>query len=101
MLKKWLAVLALLLASVSSFAAVDVNTARTAELTTVKGIGPDTAREIMKERRRGKFKDWNDFISRVKGVGAKRAAQLSAEGLTLNGAGFSAPTEPAAPAAKP
>lgn len=101
MLKKLLAMLALCVATATS-AAVDVNTAKGAELTGVKGIGPDTSRLIVKERRKGKFKDWNDFISRVKGVGEKRAAQFSADGLTVNGASFgaaaAAPASPAVPA---
>lgn len=101
MLKKLLAVLAMCVATAAS-AAVDVNTAKGAELTGVKGIGPDTSRLIVKERRKGKFKDWNDFISRVKGVGEKRAAQFSADGLTVNGASFSgaaaSPASPAVPA---
>jgi competence protein ComEA len=33
----------------------------------------------------GDFKDWADFEKRVKGVGDKRAAQLSKAGLQVNG----------------
>jgi competence protein ComEA len=39
---------------------------------------------IVDERKAGKFKDWADFIKRVKGVGDARAAKLSAAGLTVN-----------------
>lgn len=95
MLKKILAVLAMLYAF-AAFAAVDVNKASAAELDGVKGIGPGTSKTILAERKKGEFKDWADFIARVKGVGETRAAKLSAEGLTVNGAAF----KPAAAAKK-
>lgn len=95
MLKKILAVLAMLYAF-AAFAAVDVNKASAAELDGVKGIGPGTSKTILAERKKGEFKDWADFIARVKGVGEARAAKLSAEGLTVNGTAF----KPAAAAKK-
>ncbi|MBA2674081.1 helix-hairpin-helix domain-containing protein [Ramlibacter sp.] len=88
MLKKILAVLAMLYAA-ACFAAVDVNKASAAELDGVKGIGPSTSKRIMDERKKGDFKDWNDFITRVKGVGQGNAAKFSKEGLTVGGAAFS------------
>lgn len=87
MLKKFLAVLAMFYAF-ASFAAVDVNTATAADLDSVKGIGPSLSSSILKERRKGPFKDWNDFIARVKGVGEKNAAEFSTGGMTVNGATF-------------
>jgi competence protein ComEA len=87
MWKKILAVLAMLYA-VAAFAAVDVNKASAAELDGVKGIGPATSTRIVDERKKGQFKDWQDFIDRVKGVGEGNAAKFSAEGLTVNGAAF-------------
>lgn len=84
MWKKILAVLAMLYA-VAAFAAVDVNKATAAELDSVKGIGPGISSKIIDERKKGSFKDWNDFIARVKGVGEVNAAKFSAEGLTVNG----------------
>ena len=114
MLKKILAIAALLYATVA-FAAVDVNKATAAELDGIKGIGPGISTKILDERKKGNFKDWNDFVERVKGVGDGNAAKFSAEGMTVNGAGFkgaaAAPTAkadakpaaaaaPAAPAAK-
>ncbi|MGH6625919.1 MAG: helix-hairpin-helix domain-containing protein [Burkholderiaceae bacterium] len=95
MLKKVLAFVAMLYAA-ASFAAVDVNKATAAELDGIKGIGPGISGKIVEERKKGSFKDWNDFISRVQGVGETNAAKYSAEGLTVNGAAFKA----AAPAAK-
>ena len=101
MLKKILALAVMLYATVS-FAAVDVNKATAAELDGIKGIGPGISTKIIDERKKGNFKDWNDFIERVKGVGDGNAAKFSAEGMTVNGAALSGakPAAPAAPAAK-
>ena len=100
MLKKILAIVAMLYASIA-FAAVDVNKATAAELDGIKGIGPGISTKIIDERKKGNFKDWNDFIERVKGVGDGNAAKFSSEGMTVNGAGFKgAAAAPAAPAAK-
>jgi competence protein ComEA len=87
MLKKILAILALLYAA-ASVAAVDVNKDTAAELDSVKGIGPGISTKILDERKKGSFKDWQDFIDRVKGVGEGNAAKFSAEGLTVNGSAF-------------
>ena len=84
MLKKLLA-LVLALFTALAMAAVDVNKATDAQLDSVKGIGPVTSKLITSERKKGEFKDWQDFIDRIKGIGDKRAANLSAEGLTVNG----------------
>jgi len=89
MLKKIIAVLVMLWTAVA-MAAVDVNKATEAQLDSVKGIGPVTSKLIMSERKKGDFKDWKDFIDRVKGIGDDRAAKLSAEGLTVNGETFKA-----------
>jgi competence protein ComEA len=89
MFKKILAVLVMLWAAVA-MAAVNVNKATEAELDSVKGIGPSTSKLIMSERKKGEFKDWPDLIKRIKGIGDDRAAKLSAEGLTVNGATFKA-----------
>ena len=65
MLKKILAILAMLYAA-ASFAAVDVNKATAAELDAVKGIGPTTSKTIVDERKKhGDFKNWEDFIART------------------------------------
>jgi len=94
MWKKILAVLAMLYAA-ASFAAVDVNKATAAELDGIKGIGPAISGKIVDERKKGSFKDWQDFIDRVKGVGEGNAAKFSAEGMTVNGTSYKG-----APAAK-
>jgi competence protein ComEA len=97
MLKKILALVAMLYAA-ACFAAVDVNKAGAAELDSVKGIGPAISTKILDERKKGNFKDWNDFIERVKGVGEGNAAKFSNEGLTVNGTPFKGVT--AAPTTK-
>ncbi len=87
MFKKILAFFAAM-SLVAAFAAVDVNKATDAELDSIKGIGPVTSKLITSERKKGEFKSWEDFVTRVKGVGDKSAAQFSAEGLTVSGKAY-------------
>ena len=87
MFKKILAFFAAM-SLVAAFAAVDVNKATEAELDGIKGIGPVTSKLITSERKKGDFKSWDDFVTRVKGVGDKNAAKFSAEGLTVSGAAY-------------
>ncbi len=94
MLKKLLAVVAMMYAA-ASFAAVDVNKATAADLDGIKGIGPGISTKILDERKKGAFKDWNDLITRVNGIGDANAAKFSSEGMTVNGSAFAG-----APAAK-
>jgi competence protein ComEA len=95
MLKKILAVSAMLFAFAAS-AAVEANKATDAELDGLKGVGPALSKRIIDARKQSEFKDWPDFMSRVKGVKEKQATKLSAEGLTVNGQSFGS----AAPAAR-
>ena len=75
--------------------AVEVNTADETALESVKGIGPAHAKAILDERaQHGPFKDADDLVNRVKGIGPKSVQNLEAAGLTINGS--SAP-----PAGKP
>jgi competence protein ComEA len=94
MFKKLITVIALLCAT-SAFA-LDVNQATPAELEAVKGIGPALATKITAERQKSPFKDWQDLVTRVNGVGDRNAVKLSTEGVTVNGAAFAG-----APAAAP
>jgi competence protein ComEA len=87
MLKRILAILVMLYATLA-MAAVDVNKATDAQLDSIKGIGPVTTKLIITERKKGDFKNWQDFIDRVKGVGEKSAVKLSENGLTVNGESF-------------
>lgn len=100
MLKKAITLL-LSLATTIAMAAVDVNTATEADLDSIKGIGPGTSGKLLEQRKASKFKDWPDLIARVPGIGDKRAAKLSAEGLTVNGTKYQpAAADTAAPKAK-
>ena len=96
MIKKLLAAVLALFAA-AAFAAVDANTATQAELEAVKGIGPAISTKIIEERKKAPFKDWQDMVTRVKGVGEHNSAKFSTAGLTVNGATFAG--APAAPAA--
>jgi len=90
----------LALASTLALAAVDANKASQAELESIKGVGPSISTRIIDERKKNPFKDWQDMLDRVKGVGDGNAARFSAEGLTLNGAAFAGgPAKSAGPAA--
>ena len=84
MLKRFVAALAALLAA-SAFAAVEANKATQAELEAISGIGPTVSANIVAERKKGEFKDWNDLFKRVQGVGDRSAAKFSAGGMTING----------------
>jgi competence protein ComEA len=88
MIKRLFAAVLSLLAA-AAFAAVDVNKGTQADLESIKGIGPTIATKILDERKKGAFKDWNDMVVRVKGIGENNAARFSADGLTVNGAAFS------------
>ena len=84
-----------------AFAAVEVNNADKAALDSIKSIGEKTADGIIAERtKNGKFKDWNAFIHRVKGVGPGNAAKMSGAGLTVNGAALANAPASAAPTKK-
>ena len=87
MIKKLMLAVATLVASMNfAFAQVDVNKADAAALDSVKGVGPAMSKTIIEARTKGgDFKDWADFQKRVKGVGDKRAAQLSKAGLQVGG----------------
>ena len=100
MFKKILAAMAFLFAVASSWAAVEANKATDAELDALKGVGPALSKRITDARKQSPFKDWADFMHRVKGVKEKAAAKLSAEGLTVNGQPFgtAAPAKKAKPA---
>ena len=85
---KTLITLMVTLSAVACLAALDINKASEAELDSIKGIGPATSGKILDERKKASFKDWNDLITRVKGIADIRAAHFSAEGVTVNGLVF-------------
>jgi competence protein ComEA len=94
--------IALLLAvfALNAFAAVDVNVATRADLETVKGIGPGLSAKILDARKEGTFKNWNDLVDRVVGIGPRNAGKLSQAGLTVAGAAFDASAAPTVDTAK-
>jgi len=98
MLKIFLILIALLYAAVC-LAGTDVNKANAADLDSIKGIGPALSGKILDERKKGSFKDWNDLLARVKGMGQKNAVKFSAQGLTVNELAYKEPL--AAPLADP
>lgn len=88
MFRKLMAGFIALLWSVMALAAVEANKANEAELTSIKGIGPAMSARILEERKSAPFKDWPDFIARVKGVAEPTATKFSGEGLTVNGSSY-------------
>lgn len=97
MLKKLL-VIAFAVCSSWAMAATDANKASVNELTGIKGIGPATAERIIEARKQAPFKNWDDFIQRIKGVAPTSAGHLSTAGLTINGQSFKpAASSPAQP----
>jgi len=87
--------LASLLAA-ACFGATEANQASEAELDSVKGLGPASTARILQAREQAPFKDWADFMRRVKGFKPATAARLSEAGLTVNGEAFAS-----SPKAKP
>ena len=75
----------LLVLAPSIAAALEINTATRAELERIQGLGVTTTERILQARSERPFADWNDLAARVAGIGAKRAEQLSRQGLTVNG----------------
>lgn len=99
MIRHFIAVL-LAAFALSAYAAVDVNQATQAELESIKGIGPGLSGKIVQARQGARFKDWNDFVDRVGGVGPGNAARFSQAGLTVAGAAYDGKAA-AAKASKP
>jgi competence protein ComEA len=85
-----LAALSMTLFSAAALAATDINSASQAQLEEVKGIGPAMSTRILDERKKSAFKNWDDVVERVKGVGPGNAAKFSSNGLTVNGEVFKA-----------
>ena len=90
-LHRFLIVAAAALTAGLSLGATEANLATEAELDSIKGLGPASTARIMQARERSPFKDWADFLRRVKGFKGSSAARLSEAGLTVNGLPFEAP----------
>ncbi|OSZ62826.1 helix-hairpin-helix domain-containing protein [Hydrogenophaga sp. IBVHS2] len=87
-MRKFLIAALLSVSSLACLAGVDVNKASAADLDSIKGVGPSTSSKIIEARKTAPFKDWNDLVKRVPGIAEKRAVQLSAQGLTVNGEAY-------------
>jgi competence protein ComEA len=85
-----LAALSMAMFSAATLAATDINKASQAQLEEVKGIGPAMSTRILDERKKSAFKNWDDVVERVKGIGPGNAAKFSSNGLTVNGETFTA-----------
>jgi competence protein ComEA len=80
-----------------TWAMVDANHAPPHDLEAIKGIGPGTRDRILRARQAQPFRNWQDFIERVPGIGPARAQKLSAQGLTIQGQPYGAPSAPSKP----
>ena len=83
--------------AVTAACAVEVNRATRAELEAVRGLGPGIVGTILNERDKGPYKDWRDFVSRVRGVREATAIKLSAAGLTVGGLAYAGAAAASAP----
>lgn len=83
-MRQWLTLLIGLVCATCVWA-VDANTATEAQLDSIKGLGPSSTARILQAREAGAFKDWKDFMARVKGIKPNTARKLSNAGLTVNG----------------
>jgi competence protein ComEA len=77
---------------------LDLNQATEVELDALHGVGPALTHELMNERKKMLFKDWDDVTRRVKGLGPHRAQSLSEQGVRVQGRAFNAPARAAHPA---
>lgn len=68
--------------------AIDLNQATEITLDGLKGVGPALTREVLSERDKAPFQDWNDVTRRVKGIGPRKASQLSEQGVRVQGQPF-------------
>ena len=83
--------LVLLAGSMVCAQTLDLERVREADLDGLRGLGPATTRLILQERERQPFKDWKDLMKRTPGIGPKKAAQLSEQGLRVQGKPYPEP----------
>ncbi len=88
MITKIAATIATVLLAGVAWAQVDLNKATEIELDGLKGVGPALTREVMTEREKAPFRNWPDVMQRVKGIGPKKAANLSEQGVRVQGQGY-------------
>ncbi len=78
---------------------LELATAREMDLDGLAGLGPALTRRVLTERERAPFADWADLQRRVPGIGPAKAAQLSAQGLRIQGQAWPGPRTARGPAA--
>ncbi len=88
MITKIAATIATVLLASVAWAQVDLNKATEIELDGLNGVGPALTREVMTEREKAPFRNWPDVMQRVKGIGPKKAANLSEQGVRVQGQGY-------------
>lgn len=86
LLKQW--VLGALVCAQLSVFALEINQANEAELDSIKGMGPAMTRKVLNARVEKPFINWKDLMSRVTGIGKKKAQQFSDQGVLVNGLAF-------------
>ena len=86
--------LALVLTGSPSRAAIEANQVTQAELETVSGIGPNLSIRILKARHEAAFRNWDDLLQRVGGLGPSNASRMSRAGLTVGGAPYPKAADP-------
>ena len=84
-MKQCFALALLLAARLGSAQTLEIAQAREIDLDGLRGLGPTTTRLILQERERRPFRDWKDLMQRTPGIGPKKAAQLSEQGLRVQG----------------
>jgi competence protein ComEA len=68
--------------------ATELNQANQAELEMVKGVGPQLSTLMLAQRKSGLFRNWDDAVRRLPGIGPARAKKLSDAGLRVNGEAY-------------
>ncbi len=62
---------------------VNVNAASIEDLRSLRGLGPQLAERILRERARGPYRDLEDLRSRVRGLGERTVRKLVQQGLRV------------------
>jgi len=69
---------------------IDINTASESDLASIPSLTPDVVAQITDERKKGRFKGWEDVVRRVVALSAAQTAMYaSVSGLTVDGESLS------------
>lgn len=76
-MKKWfMGFLILSTSALFAMSLTQLNSASKEDLMQINGIGEKKAAAIIKERKKGKFKSYDDLASRVNGIGTQTASNI-------------------------